>query len=164
MERKYLHAIRAEQRRAWKEWRSFLSGPNGPNLWRSYEVRISSGLICGKLNGGRDRDRTGDPCLQSKCGNTMWLYRLAFTYVMKRSFAWCLAVVVPILFPFSDCTARMRQFSMGTVSVPPSTSQNPVSGQLPSRGQRGAVSGDRKQTTYAFVSWRVADNSAGKWP
>jgi hypothetical protein len=29
---------------------------------------------------------------------------------------------------------------------------------LPSRGQRGAVSGDRKQTTYAFVSWRVADN------
>jgi len=22
------------------------------------------------------------PCLQSKCRNTMWLYRLAFTYVM----------------------------------------------------------------------------------
>jgi len=30
---------------------------------------------------------------------------------------------------------------------------------LPSRGQRGAVSGDRKQTTYAFVSWRVARDS-----
>ena len=29
---------------------------------------------------------------------------------------------------------------------------------LPSRGQQGAVSGDRKQTTYAFVSWRVARN------
>src|SRR5713226_10271948 len=26
---------------------------------------------------------------------------------------------------------------------------------LPSRGQRGAVSGDRKQMTYAFVFWRV---------
>jgi len=33
-----------------------------------------------------------------------------------------------------------------------------VRGLLPSRGQRGAVSGDRKQTTYAFVSWRVADH------
>ena len=29
----------------------------------------------------------------------------------------------------------------------------------PSRGQRGAVSGDRKKTTYAFVFWRVADNT-----
>ncbi len=42
------------------------------------------------------------PCLQSKCGNTMWLHRLAFTYVLHHGFAWCLAVIVPILFPFSE--------------------------------------------------------------
>jgi hypothetical protein len=42
------------------------------------------------------------PCLQSKCGNTMWLHRLAFTYVLYHGFAWCLAVIVPILFPLSE--------------------------------------------------------------
>jgi len=42
------------------------------------------------------------PCLQSKCENTMWLHRLAFTYVLHHGFAWCLAVIVPILFPFSE--------------------------------------------------------------
>jgi hypothetical protein len=41
-----------------------LIGPKWARLWRSYDVRISSGLICGESNGGRDRDRTGDPCLQ----------------------------------------------------------------------------------------------------
>jgi len=40
--------------------------------------------------------------LQSKCENTMWLHRLAFTYVLHYGFAWCLAVIVPILFPFSE--------------------------------------------------------------
>ena len=39
------------------------------------------------------------PCLQSKCGNAMWLLRLAFTYVLHDGFAWCLAVIVPNLFP-----------------------------------------------------------------
>jgi hypothetical protein len=42
------------------------------------------------------------PCLQSKCENTIWLHRLAFTYVLHYGFAWCLAVIVPILFPFSE--------------------------------------------------------------
>ena len=39
------------------------------------------------------------PCLQSKCGNTMWLYRLAFTYVTYHGFGCCLAIIVPNLFP-----------------------------------------------------------------
>ncbi len=42
------------------------------------------------------------PCLQSNCENTMWLHRLAFTYVLHHGFACCLAVIVPILFPFSE--------------------------------------------------------------
>ncbi len=39
------------------------------------------------------------PCLQSKLQNAMWLYRLAFTYVLHDGFRWYSAVVVPILFP-----------------------------------------------------------------
>jgi hypothetical protein len=44
------------------------------------------------------------PCLQSKCENAMWLYRLAFTYVMKLGFACCLAAIVLILFPHFEVT------------------------------------------------------------
>jgi len=40
------------------------------------------------------------PCLQSKLRNAMWLFRLAFTYVLYDGFRWYLAVIVPILFPF----------------------------------------------------------------
>ncbi len=39
----------------------------------------------------------------------------------------------------------------------------PVPGLFPTGGQRVAVSGERKQTTYAFVSWRVADYMSTDW-
>ena len=39
------------------------------------------------------------PCLQSKLKKAMWLYRLAFTYVVCDGFRWYSAVIVPILFP-----------------------------------------------------------------
>jgi hypothetical protein len=45
------------------------------------------------------------PCLQSKLQNAMWLYRLAFTYVLHDGVRWYSAVVVPILFP-RCCVAR----------------------------------------------------------
>ena len=39
------------------------------------------------------------PCLQSKLRNAMWLFRLAFTYVLYDGFRWYSAVIVPKLFP-----------------------------------------------------------------
>src|SRR5271157_3456648 len=52
---------------------------------------------------------------------------------------------------FLSCIARF----LGHFSGLPTTRQT---GLLPSNGQRGAVSVDRKQTSYMFVFWRVADN------
>jgi len=37
-------------------------------------------------------------------------------------------------------------------------------GLLPSNGQRGAVSVDRKQMSYMFVFWRVADDPTRNGP
>ncbi len=39
------------------------------------------------------------PCLQSKLRNTMWLFRLAFNYVVVHGAGGCLAGCVPIFFP-----------------------------------------------------------------
>jgi hypothetical protein len=58
----YLHAIPAEQRRAVEGVEKLLIGPK---LLESCKNQISNRLICGQMDGGRDRDRTGDPCLQS---------------------------------------------------------------------------------------------------
>jgi hypothetical protein len=41
------------------------------------------------------------PCLQSKLRNAMWLFRLAFTYVLYDGFRRYSAVIVPKLFPHS---------------------------------------------------------------
>ena len=43
--------------------RNFLLDPNGPKLQESCKIQISNRLICGQIDGGRDRDRTGDPLL-----------------------------------------------------------------------------------------------------
>jgi hypothetical protein len=37
--------------------------PNGPKLEKSPKGQISNRLICRQIDGGRDRDRTGDPLL-----------------------------------------------------------------------------------------------------
>jgi hypothetical protein len=70
-------------------------------LLRKQVVQLEASQVIEKI-GGRDRVRT---CLQSKLQNAMWLYRLAFTYVLHDGFRWYSAVVVPILFP-RCCVAR----------------------------------------------------------
>ena len=61
----HLHAILAEQRRAVEGVERFLIGPK---LQPSCKARISNRLICRQINGGRDRDRTGDSRLAKRLG------------------------------------------------------------------------------------------------
>ena len=52
--------------------------PNGPKLLESRKGQISNRLICGQIDGGRDRVRTCDPLLAKQV-----LSQLSYTPTVK---------------------------------------------------------------------------------
>lgn len=100
-----------------KNWRSFLLDTNGPKLQVSCKVRIGNRLICGQINGRRDRDRTGDSLLAKTRKKIYLVGSLGFVLCLGTRFCTLFGSKWTQVGPkFFDCTPRMRQFSMGILN------------------------------------------------